>query len=68
VTRGSKADASGAAAAALDSLTADLAAIRGVVLGVDTVRRPLTWSAHSAATHDEHVHDKQTGHTSQPDR
>jgi len=32
VTRGSKADASGAAAAALDSLTADLAAIGGVAL------------------------------------
>lgn len=61
VTRGSKADASGAAAAALDSLTADLAAIGGVALGVDTVRRPLTWSARSAATHDEHVHDKKTG-------
>ena len=28
---------------------------------MDTVRRPLTWSAHSAATHDEHVHDKKTG-------
>ena len=36
VTRGSKADASGAAAAALDSLTADLAAIGWVALGVDT--------------------------------
>jgi hypothetical protein len=50
-----------AAATALDSLTADLAALGGVALGTDTRRRPLTWSAHSAATQDEYAHDKTTG-------
>lgn len=60
-TRGSKAEAVRAAAAALDRITADLAAIGGVALGAETLRRPLTWSAHSAATRDEHVHDKTTG-------
>jgi uncharacterized protein len=60
-TGGSKAEAVPAAAAALDSLTADLAAIGGLPMGVDTLRRPLTWSAHSTATIDEHVYDKTTG-------
>jgi len=49
-TRGSRAEATRAAASALDSLTADLAAMGGVPLGVETLRRPLTWSAHSAAS------------------
>jgi uncharacterized protein len=60
-TRGSTAEAARAAAAALDSLTADLAALGGVALGMETSRRPLTWSAHSAATRQEHAHDKRTG-------
>jgi hypothetical protein len=59
--RGSKAEAARAAAAALDDITADLAAMGGVTFGVDTGRRPLTWSAQSAATREEHAHDKQTG-------
>lgn len=62
VTRGSKADAVRAAAAGLDSLTADLAAHGGVALDADTGQRPLTWSAQSATTHEEHAHDNQTGH------
>ncbi|MGI9006779.1 MAG: SIMPL domain-containing protein [Streptosporangiaceae bacterium] len=61
VTSQSKAEALRSAAAALDSLTADLAELGGVALGVDTVRRPLTWSAQSAVTRDEHAHDKHTG-------
>jgi uncharacterized protein len=28
---------------------------------VDTLGRPLAWSAHSAVTREEHVHDKSTG-------
>ena len=59
--RESKAAAARAAAAALDGLIADLAAMGGVALGVDTLRHPLTWSAHSAATLEEHAHDKKTG-------
>jgi uncharacterized protein len=60
-TRQPKAAAVREAAAALDGLTADLAEIGGVALGVDTLRSPLTWSAHSAATREEHVHDERTG-------
>jgi uncharacterized protein YggE len=60
-TRRSKAEALRAAASALDNLTADLTALGGVALGTDTRRRPLTWSAHSAAAQDEYAHDKTTG-------
>jgi len=60
-SRGSKAEALGSAAMSLDSLTADLAALGGVALGVGTQRRPLTWSAQSATTHVERDHDKKTG-------
>jgi uncharacterized protein len=60
-TRDSKADAARAAASALEVLTADLAAIGGVALSVDTLRQPLTWSAHSAATREENAYDKRTG-------
>jgi uncharacterized protein YggE len=60
-TRDSKSEAVHAAREALEELTADLAAIGGVALDVDTGRHPLTWSAHSAATHEEHAHDKRTG-------
>jgi hypothetical protein len=61
VTRQLKVEAVRAAAVALEALTADLAGLGGVALGVDTLRRPLTWSAHSAATREEHVHDERTG-------
>jgi uncharacterized protein YggE len=60
-TRGSKAEAVRAAAAGLDGLTADLAAHGGVALDAGTGRRPLTWSAQSATTQEEHAHDNQTG-------
>ena len=59
--RGSKAEAVRAAAAELDSLTADLAAQGGVALDAGTGRRPLTWSAQSATTHAEHAYDERTG-------
>ena len=50
-----------AAAAALDSLTADLAARGGVALDAGTGRRPLTWSAQSVTTYAERAHDETTG-------
>jgi len=59
--RGSKAEAVRAAAAELDSLTADLAARGGVALDAGTGRHPLTWSAQSATTHAEHAYDERTG-------
>jgi hypothetical protein len=59
--RGSKAEAVRAAAAELDSLTADLAAQGGVALDAGTGRRPLTWSAQSATTHAERAYDERTG-------
>ena len=61
LSRGSKAEAVRAAASSLDRLTADLAALGGVALGVDTERRPLTWSAQSATTRVERDHNKKTG-------
>jgi uncharacterized protein YggE len=60
-SRASKAEAVRAAAASLDSLKAGLAAQGGVPLDADTGLRPLTWSAHSAATYTEHAHDPDTG-------
>jgi uncharacterized protein len=60
-SRASKAEAVRATAAALDRLTADLAAHGGVALEADTDRHPLTWSAHSAATHAERAYDDRTG-------
>ena len=59
--RGSKAEAMQAAAAELDSLTADLAAQGGVALDAGTGRRSLTWSAQSATTHSERAYDERTG-------
>jgi len=61
LSRGSKAAAVRAAAASLDRLTADLTALGAVALGVETERRPLTWSARSATTRVERDHDKKTG-------
>ena len=60
-SRGSKVEAVQAAAASLDSFTADLAARGGVALDASTGRRPLTWSAQSAATYAERAHDESTG-------
>jgi len=60
-SRASKPEAVRAAAAALDSLTADLAAQGGVALGAGTGRHPLTWSAQSATTHTEQAYDERTG-------
>ncbi len=60
-SRASKAEAVRATAAALDRLTADLAAHGGVPLEADTERHPLTWSAHSVATHAERAYDATTG-------
>ena len=60
-TAGSKAEALGSVTASLDQLTADLAALGAVPFDEGAGRRPLTWSAHSAATHEEFYHDQQTG-------
>jgi uncharacterized protein len=60
-SQGSKAEAVRAAAADLDSLTADLAVQGGVALDAGTGRRPLTWSAQSVTTYPEHAHDQTTG-------
>jgi uncharacterized protein YggE len=60
-SRGSKAEAVRAAAAGLDSLTADLAARGGVALDAGSGRRPLTWSAQSVTTFAERAHDETTG-------
>jgi uncharacterized protein len=61
VPRGAKAEALRAAAADLDSLTADLAVQGGVALDAGTGRRSLTWSARSATTHEERAEDSRTG-------
>jgi uncharacterized protein len=61
VSRPSKLEAVRDAASMLEQLTADLAELGGVPLAVLTGRSPLTWSAHSAGTHIDHEHNKQTG-------
>ena len=55
----SKQDALAAVGLVLDEITAELADLGGVVSGVETQRAPLTWSARSAGTHREIVHDFQ---------
>jgi uncharacterized protein YggE len=60
-TAGSKAEAVRSVSAGLDRLTADLAALGAVPFDEGAGRRPLTWSAHSWATHEEYYHDNQTG-------
>ena len=60
-SRASKAEAVRSTAAALDGLTADLAAHGGVTLEADTERHPLTWLAHSVTTHAERAYDDRTG-------
>jgi uncharacterized protein YggE len=62
LTRDAKADAVRAAAAALDGLTANLAALGAVALSPETERSRLTWSAQSAATRPERKDNEQTGH------
>ena len=57
---GSKAEAVRSVAGSLDRLTADLAALGAVPFDEGAGRRPLTWSAHSAATREELYHDKDT--------
>ena len=61
VTEASKPAASRACARALEALTAELAALGGVPLTVESGRSVLTWSAYSAATHVERDHDPKTG-------
>jgi uncharacterized protein YggE len=60
-TTGSKAETVRLAAASVDRLTTDLAALGGVPFEAGSQRRPLTWSVYSSGTHDERYHDKQTG-------
>ena len=60
VRAGSKPDALREAAAALESLIADLRSLGGAPFTPDTERHPLTRSAQLAATHEE-THDPRTG-------
>jgi uncharacterized protein len=60
-TAGSKVEAVRSVADSLDRLTADLAALGAVPFDEGAGRRPLTWSAHSSATHEEFYHDSETG-------
>ena len=59
-TTGSNAEAVRSVTASLDRLTADLAALGAVPFDEGAGRRPLMWSAHSAATREELYHDKDT--------
>ena len=59
-TAGSKADAVRSVTGGLDRMTADLAAVGAVPFDEGAGRRPLTWSAHSAATREELYHDQET--------
>ena len=60
-TAGSKVEAVRSVGASLDRLTADLAALGAVPFDEGAGRRPLTWSAQSLTTREEHYHDKETG-------
>jgi uncharacterized protein YggE len=60
-TAESKAEALRSVTGSLDRLTTDLAALGAVPFDEGAGRRPLTWSAHSSATHEEFYHDQQTG-------
>jgi uncharacterized protein YggE len=64
-TAGSKAEAVRLVTASLERLAADLAALGAVPFDEATGRRPLTWSAHSSTTREEHYHDKETGRVEQ---
>jgi uncharacterized protein YggE len=54
-------EAAPAAAASLDRLTTDLAALGAVPFSESTARHPLMWSAHSSATREERYHNEKTG-------
>ena len=60
-TAGSKEEAVRSVSASVDRLTADLAALGAVPFDEDAGRRPLTWSAHSWASHEKRYHEKETG-------
>jgi uncharacterized protein len=60
-TTGSKAETVRLAAASVDRLTTDLAALGGVPFEAGAQRQPLTWSVYSSGTRDERYHDKETG-------
>jgi uncharacterized protein YggE len=60
-TARSKAEAVRLVTASLERVTADLAALGAVPFDEATGHRPLTWSAHSSTTREEHYHDKETG-------
>jgi uncharacterized protein len=62
----SKAEAVQSVTSSLERLTADLASLGAVPFDASTDRSPLTWSAHSATTHEERYHDKQTGQLIRP--
>lgn len=57
----SKPEALREAAAALETLTADLRSLGAAPLTPDTERHSLTWSAYSTSTHPEGNHDPRTG-------
>jgi len=59
-TAGSKVEAVRSVTDSLDRLTADLVALGAVPFDESAGRRPLTWSAYSAATREELYHDKET--------
>lgn len=60
-SRGSKAEAARAAAAAMDSLTAELGALGGAALDAGTGSGPLTWSAQSMTTYAERGRPPRSG-------
>jgi hypothetical protein len=60
-TAGSKEEAVRSVSASVDRLTADLAALGAVRFDEDAGHRPLTWSAHSWAAHEERYQDRETG-------
>lgn len=60
-TAGSKTEAVESVGVSVDHLTADLAALGAAPYDEDAGNRPLTWSAHSWATHEERYQDRETG-------
>jgi uncharacterized protein YggE len=60
-TADTKRAAAAAATEALGHLLADLTALGGRVLSIETPREPLSWSTQSISTYEEHSVDKETG-------
>lgn len=60
-TAGSREEAVRSASASVDRLTADLAGLGAVPFDQDAGNRPLTWSVHSWAAHEERYQDRETG-------